>query len=346
MLPFVLALATCVQMRPCWAQVIDDCSEEELDPNIGSAAEITDGEKVYRQIYANQTHRWFYRNFNITLMNLPDIERKLIIHLEPCYGVVYLLVRKTRPCYPDPYSCIDVTPGAPRRNASECTRTHYISEINGSRDGGPTFYELPLTSTTYFISIFATEDADYNLLMLSDIGAFPRPGGNGRIVGRQLSSSQAQVTWSIARYFPVGITSTVEYYLYVSLLIENDENRTNKHVFLRPGKIMNTVCGIENNTDRVFDTLPVSLCDATSCNVTIDGLISGKRYVVNVVAKSHRGYRVAYAGHIHSTSWIDVDQAMSDNNMQVVGAVSGSAFGLLGLMFMVMLTLNRDSMKY
>ena len=39
-------------------------------------------------------------------MHVKDEYRKIIINLEPCRGVVYLFVRKTRPCWPNPYSCL------------------------------------------------------------------------------------------------------------------------------------------------------------------------------------------------------------------------------------------------
>lgn len=41
------------------------------------------------------------------------------------------------------------------------------------------------------------------------------------------------------------------YWVYSAMLLERDL-RTNSAVFLRKGKIMNTVCGLKNNTDRPF----------------------------------------------------------------------------------------------
>merc|ERR1719449_56319 len=127
-------------------------------------------------------------------MNQPDNIRKLIINLEPCRGVVYLFVRKTRRCWPNPYSCIDITPGLERRDTAGCAWTHFKSEIDGSRDGTPTFFEVPLSSTKYFISVYATENSAYTLTVLADIGAFPRPGVNqGRITAQQLRELQVRL---------------------------------------------------------------------------------------------------------------------------------------------------------
>jgi len=72
---------------------------------------MCDGCSVYTEILVNQTHQYFYSNYNVSVMNQPDSYRNLIINLEPCKGVVYLFVRKTRRCWPNPYSCIDTTPG-------------------------------------------------------------------------------------------------------------------------------------------------------------------------------------------------------------------------------------------
>merc|ERR1712232_1530362 len=143
---------------------------------------------------------YFYRNFNVTTMGQPDIHRKLIINLEPCRGVVYLFVRKTRRCYPNPYSCVDVTPGDEKRDPNACTWTHFHSEIDGSRDGSPTFFEIPLSTTKWFLSIFAVEKSSYTLTIMADIGAFPRPGGRGKIDAVQLRELQVQLTWTEAGF--------------------------------------------------------------------------------------------------------------------------------------------------
>jgi hypothetical protein len=313
------------------------CGHEDY-ANVGPAIELTDGETVYSDIRPNQTHRWFYRNFNVTTMNQPDQYRKLIINLEPCRGVVFLFVRKTRRCYPNPYSCIDLTSGKAYRNAAACTWTHFMSEIDGSRDGTPTFFEIPLSSTKYFISVFSADNSAYTLTVLADIGAFPRPGGNGKIVARQLQELQVQISWDQAGFIPTGISDVKQYWVYSSMLLDSD-NRTNMAVFLRPDKIMNTVCGLQNNTDRQYSIVKGSDCSFGSCNATIDGVITNKRYVFNVVVESFRGQKMAYAGIIMRTDWQVVRQAASDKTLKVVGAVSGSVLGMVVIIYFLMLKL-------
>ena len=321
------------------AQNLAPACPHEDDPNVGPSFEIPEGSPVYRDIKANQTHRWLYRNENnLTVMNQPDQYRKLIINLEPCHGVVFLLVRKTSRCFPNPYSCIDITPGQEQREASTCQWTHFLSEIDGSRDGSPTFFEVPLSATKYFISVYAPVNSAYTLTVLSDIGAFPRPGENGRLTARQLTEMQVQISWDAAGYFPTGISETKQYWIYSAMLLDAD-NRTNMAVFLRPDKIMNTVCGLQNNTDRQYTIIPASQCSNGKCNATIDGVITDKRYVFNVVAESYRGHKMAYSGLIMRTDWEVIRQAANDRTLRVVGAVSGSVLGMVILIYFVMLKL-------
>jgi hypothetical protein len=335
---FFAVLIAQVPLRLAQDPLSEVCHHENYD-NVGASTEVKDGDTVFREIRKNQTHRWFYRSLNVSTMNQPDIYRKLIINLEPCRGVVYLFVRKTRRCYPDPYPpCIDLTPGQELRQPDMCKWTHFMSEIDGSRDGTPTFFEVPLSSTKYYISVFATQNSAYTLTLLADIGAFPRPGSNGRLEAKQLRELQVQLTWDTSTFRPIGITDVEEYWVYSAMLLEND-NRTNMAVFMRPDKIMNTVCGLENNTDREYSRIAPSTCSGGKCNATIDGVITDKRYVFNVVVKSKRGYKFAYAGLIMRTDWEVVRQAASDKTLKVIGAVSGSVLGMIVIIYFLMLKL-------
>jgi len=333
----VLLAAGLVAMPMNRAEDLGDVCAHENAPGVAASTEIKDGDTVYSDIRRNQTHRYFHRNSNVTCMNQPDLYRKLIINLEPCRGIVYLFVRKTRRCYPNPYSCIMLGPNG-YRVPEECEWTHFMSVIDGSRDGTPTFFEVPLSSTKYFISVFAVENSAYTLTLLADIGAFPRPGANGKITARQLRELQVQISWEEANYVPTGISDTKQYWIFSSMLLEND-NRTNMAVFMRPDKIMNTVCGLKNNTDRHYDRIPKAMCRGGICNATIDGVITDKRYVFNVVAESHRGFMMAYGGLVMRTDWEEVRQFMSDKSLRVVGAVSGSVLAMVVIIYFLMLKL-------
>jgi hypothetical protein len=311
----------------------------ELDENVSAQVQIKDGETLYRDIDGNHTHRYFYGNYNLTAWDQPDNQRKLIINLEPCKGIVYVFVRKTRRCWPNPYgNCIDISPANPKRNPSQCQWTHFMSEIDGSRDGTATFFEVPLSSTRYFISVYAPQRSAYTLTLLSDIGAFPRPGDNGKITARQMKELQVQISWKTAEFFPIGISDVKQYWIYSSMLLETDK-RANMAVLMRPGKIMNTVCGLQNNTDTHYDKVPAAMCVKGTCTATIDGVDARRRYVFNVVVESQRGFKFAYAGIIMRTDWQVIRQAASDSTLKVVGAVSGSVLGMVIIIYFLMLKL-------
>lgn len=313
--------------------VQDPCAHEEY-PNVGQVNEMSDGHQVYAELNQNATHLYFYSNYNVSVMNQQDVYRNLIINLEPCKGVVYLFVRKTRRCYPNPYSCIFLGQDSQGLALpSDCEWTHFMSVIDGTRDGAPTFFELPLSSTKYYISVFAKEDSSYTLTFLSDIGAWPRPGNRGSLTALQRGELTVQLSWDAATYFPEGISDTKQYWVYSAMLLAKDK-RTNPAVFISKGKIMNTVCGLTNNTDRPFAvsdeiSLPADRCHDGKCNATINGVITGKRYVFNVVAQSHRGFNMSYAGLILETHWEVKRSALA--NEQVIQVVGGVTVGVLAM---------------
>lgn len=317
----------------------DPCAHER-DANVGGVTNVPEGGTVYSEINMNQTQRFHFLTRNTTLMHQHDDYRKLIINLEPCKGVVYLFVRKTRRCFPNPYSCIKLTEGqSVLSSPDQCEWTHFMSVIDGTRDGAPTFFEMPLTSTKYFISVFGREKSTYTITFLTDIGAFPRPGRDGTLSATQLQELQIQLGWEVAEFVPQGITSVKQYWVYSALLLDGDE-RTNAAVFISKNKVMNTVCGLKNNTDKPASTpIPASRCNAGRCNATIDGVITGKKYVFNVVAESERGFNMTYAGLILSTEWQVVRKAASEKTLQVVGAVTGAVLGMVIIIYVWMVNL-------
>jgi len=211
-----------------------------------------------------------------------------------------------------------------------------MSEIDGSRNGMPTFFEVPLSSTKFYLSVFAVQKSEYTLTLLADTGAFPRPGNGGRITAKQTRELQVQIEWDEAVYTPVGTTINKRYWVYSSMLL-NSHNRTNPAVLMRTDKIMNTVCGLQNNTDRQYTTVPAADCVEGKCTALIDPVISDKRYVFNVVAESERGYRITYAGLIMRTDWEIMRQAASDQALQIVGVLAGSVLAALVIIYFLIL---------
>merc|ERR1712217_994226 len=110
--------------------------------------------------------------------------------------------------------------------------------------------------------------------------------------------------------------------VYSTLLLESD-NRTNMAVFMRPEMNLTAAdCG----RDRTG-----------ICNTTIDGVITDKRYVFNVVVESKRGFKMAYAGLIMKTDWEVGRKGASDKTLAVVGAVAGSVLGMTVIIYILLL---------
>jgi len=311
---------------------------------VGKPNPIYDGESIYREFTDyNQTHLYEFTidTKNTTLLNQQDENRKIIFNLEPCKGVVYLFIRKTRPCFPDPYSCLNTLPlsaqeAGPTKLAQpgDCLWTHFVSRIDNTRDGAATMFELPLTSTRYYISIYAPDIARYTFLAMTDVGAFPRPGGHGQVHAYQTKIPlEVDLSWRPATFNPAlidgrPIGTILKYHVYSAMLLDQDK-RTNAAVFLTAGKIMNTVCGLHNNTDRPFNATYPDQCMNGYCNQTIHGVILNRRYVFNVVAETDRGYMSAYSGLIVKTDW-DVKRQEAENS-QVMSVLPTLLGGVLGL---------------
>jgi len=331
----------------CGAQVDElaaVCRHERYD-TVRKEVEIREGRTTnLTDIRSNQTHRYYYENRDIPTLNQPNVYRRLIVSLEACRGVVYVFVRKTRRCYPDPYSCISLTPGKEFRRPQDCKWTHFMSTIDGSRDGTPTFFEIPFTTTKYYFSVFSADNSQYTLTVLADIATFPRPGKLGRVYGDQQGELKVSLGWHTATYDPQNdimgrASGTMMYTVYAAPLLDTDK-RASSTCFLRPQKIMNTYCGLERNTDEeVYQVDPTTACRDGYCNVTIDWVMPERRYVFNVVAVSIRGHKQAYAGLIMRTQYDVVRQAASDNTLKAIGIVAGGSLGMVVVIYFMMLKL-------
>jgi hypothetical protein len=194
--------------------------------------------------------------------------------------------------------------------------------------------ELNLTSSRYFISVYATETAGYTITTLADIGAMPRPGQLGNITGIQTGELDIQLQWRAANFLPGGVSEVKNYWVYSTLLLDSDQI-TNNQVFLKSSKILNTVCGLENTTDSAYVLVQPSTCAADTdgglpiCSTNITGVLTRKKYAFNVVAESMRGIKRAYSGLVLETNWDTFTSATSENTVTIVGALIGTFLGLL-----------------
>lgn len=312
---------------------------------------LQEGSAVSSNVHLGKQKLYLYENANTTTMNQPERYRKVIISLEPCEGVVYLFVRKTRRCWPDPATCCKPIPGRaltsapPPCNSStheaQCTWSHFHSIIDGTRDGAPTFFEVPHNSAKYFISVYAPSEVNlnygvsnvkYRLTVLADIGAYPRPGLGGRLYTKFDPEAHAvEVSWEEAAFIPIGVSSLRSYYLYSSLLLAGD-TRQHESVFLNPAKVMNAVCGLERNAVKYGSAIAPASCQEGTCRAIIAGIVPKRRYMFNVIAESYRGYNSTYSGIIVSSDATPSRHAFSnwsETATSLVGALCGTVFGVL-----------------
>jgi len=362
-----LALSVSNCMADCSHELIGiESPEQGGTGNYSNATKLLDGVPVMNHVGLNMTKMYWYENFNVTTMNQPESFKKLIISLEPCEGVVYLFVRKTRPCWPNPHSCCKPLPAAllkaglsniptappcsPVLHNIKCDWTHYHSVIDGSQDGAPTFFEIPLSSTKHYISVFAPRElnvkngitrARYRLTVLADPGAYPRPGLQGRLKAKHTGEMSVELQWEQATFMPIGISNLKDYRVYSSLLLATD-NKMNQAVFLKPSKVMNTVCGLEHNAVNYGVPLTNGNCLHGVCKTTISGIVPKKRYMFNIVADSERNFNSSYAGIIVHTDWVETNKLggeSSDTVTGLVGAICGTVFGvvIIGYLWIVKL---------
>merc|ERR1711920_1194250 len=110
-----------------------------------------------------------------------------------------------------------------------------------------------------------------------------------------------------------------------SVLLEN-EGQLNRAVFFRKDKIMNTVCGLDFNTDEPVKSVDASTCSNGQCSAMVEALPNMK---------------FAYAGGILKTDWEVVRQATNPDNstLAAIGAVAGSVLGIIVMTYFMLLNI-------
>jgi len=318
---------------------------------------LADGSPVVEELSIDATKLFFYQNLDVGVMNRPPGTRKLIISLEPCEGVVYLLVRRTRPCWPDPATCCSSKSDAGDRSTPpcnlgtesvDCAWAHFHSVLDGQHDAAPTFFEVPMESTKYYFSVFApyarnlnqgVTKAKFRLMVTSDIGSYPRPGLSGRLEAEHVGEREVKILWRPVTFMPVGTGDLRKYRVYSTVLL-NTERMESATVFVGASKVMNTVCGLDKNSLRYGDPLDAaSVCEGETCSLTISNIIPGRRYAFNVVAESAQGLDSAYAGIITSAGWKEATKLASDKAIGLLAAITSTVLGvvLIGYIWIVKL---------
>ena len=288
-------------------------------PESSSWVNITGAPSIYNSLSANHSDFYYYEDYHLK----SNMERKLILRLEPCKGIVYLFVRKTRPCWPNPYSCIDLNTGS---SLPDCAWTHYKSTINGSQDGVATVLEVPLTSTQWYITVFAKSNSKYSLTVISDTSQYPRVGSGGVLSATQNDEKSASLLWSPAFFDPNRNSFVTQYIVYTSTHYDTLDTSSNPHLIVSTSRIMNTVCGLKENTDHPYS---IVTCGSGACSANITGLVNGRKYIFNVIADSSNGIQSAYSGMIMTAKWDNSKALTNEEIVDMAGIVIGSVLVIL-----------------
>lgn len=260
--------------------------------NTGNYVNLTSSMFAENEIPSNTSHLFFYQNYNFL-----NSEKNIIFRLEPCRGVVYLYIRRTRPCWPDPWTD---------------TWYQFKSVTDGSADGTATLFEVPAESSQWFITVYAKTSARYALTIVPKSVDYPRIA-DGMIEAVQLAKDTVEISWQQA-YAETPITN---YIIYSSIYFDSGE-------FFTPSLILNSVCGLQLNTDHPY---ALSACLDPTCRTNITGLSNNRRYVFNVVAHNKMtSLQSVYDGIIVKTVWdesnIDSIIEISQTAAIVIGTVT------------------------
>uniref|UniRef100_A0A7S3M4M2 Uncharacterized protein n=1 Tax=Spumella elongata TaxID=89044 RepID=A0A7S3M4M2_9STRA len=129
----------------------------------------------------------------------------------------------------------------------------------------------------------------------------------------------------------MGVSSLRNYYLYSSLLLASDKKQS-ESVFISPSKIMNSVCGLERNAVKYGNAISPASCQDGICKAMIAGIVPKRRYMLNIIAESYRGFNSTYSGIVVSSDWSESRHAFSDwseTTTSLVGGICGTIFGVL-----------------
>jgi hypothetical protein len=275
-------------------------------PTAGAWVNLTASGQILTQIANNNTHNYYFENYKYF-----DSSRKIIVRLDPCQGVVYLFIRKTRPCWPNPWS-------------EEWT--HYKSITDGSEDGAATMFELPSETTQWYITVYAKTSSQYSLTILRDADDYPRLTDEA-IIASQIDHNTVEIRWT-----PSTSPSATKYIIYSSMYFETGD-RVNPRLLISPSRIMNTVCGLSINTDHPYSVVE---CVSSPCISNITSLINGRKYVFNVVAQdSSSGMHAAYSGILVQAEWDESVLKNADEILKTIGILIGTVVTVLVATFFV-----------
>lgn len=253
---FVIALVGLEIVRcDTFADLSSDMSAacpHQYSQSVSPWENITTTGFVSKDISANHSHLFYFENYKYI-----NSDRKIVFRLEPCAGIQYLFIRRTRPCWPDPHTG---------------EWAHYMSVTDGSEDAQPTLIEVPASSTQWFITVFAKSSGRYSLTVVEYAETYPRIP-DGAISSSQLTKETVELTWQPAT---VGNSRVERYIIYSSMVFESVTSAP-----AASRRIFNTVCGLKQNTDHPYSVVS---CSEDTCRANISSLVNDRKYFFNVMA--------------------------------------------------------------
>jgi hypothetical protein len=274
-----------------WEDMHTSCPHQ-FGSNIRKYENITSTKKASYNIELNSTHLFYFENYGYI-----DSEEKIIFRLETCSGNATFFVRRTRPCWPDPFS-------------------GEWAQYRADSDDSVKMLEVDAESTKWFISVFGVSYSQYSLLVVPEASTYPRQRQRS-ILAKQISRDSAQITWipSIA-----GSNRTItKYAVFSSALLSR------KRVFT-------TVCGLQLNPE---EQLAVHTCEESDvCIANVSSLTNGRTYFFNIIATGD--VEAAYSAVILNTYWDDTRISYLDDVFFVCVAVVASMVVVLVTTFFML----------
>jgi hypothetical protein len=221
-------------------------------PQSSQVMTLGDNEGVDRMnIEKNSTKMFLYENSNFMNSNI-------LFKLELCSGgPLTLFIRRTRPCWPDPWN----------------DKWYHFKGI-ADYISPSVIFDLPKESTKWYIAVYSPDQPSvFRLQVITDIEKYPRlPVDGGILNATQISGNLVNLKFS------KNLNKIDKIKIYSSLQFDS----------IRNPKVYNSVCGLETNTDQPYAVMsPSDICDTRGeCQYNITQLIPGKKYLFNVVSSN------------------------------------------------------------
>ena len=154
------------------------------------------------------------------------------------------------------------------------------------------------------------------------------------ISANQLDETTVTLSWVPSFFSPIRTSTVTQYIIYTATHYDTVDASTNPLLLASTSRIMNTVCGLKENTDHPYS---IATCDpmASACTANITGLTNCRSYIFNVIVDSSSGLQAAYSGIIMKAEWDTTKLVKSQDIVDLTGIVIGSVLVILVSSYLV-----------